>query len=43
MMRGVGIARVSSVITRMIQMILSSRGVQGEDRKEGEVKGRKTE
>ena len=44
MMRGVGIARVSSVITRMIQMILSCRrGVEGEERKEGQVKGRKTE
>ena len=39
-MRGIGVMRMSSVIARMIQMILSCRrGIQGEDRKEGEVKG----
>ena len=43
-MRGIGMVRMSSGIARIIQTILfSRRGVEAEDRKEGQVKGRKTE
>ena len=43
-MRGIRVVRMSSVIARIIQTILSCRrGVQGEDRKEWEVKVRTKE